>query len=154
MAEREGFEPSVPFRIHTLSRRAPSTTRTSLQVLSTESYYSVFCQAMQQVFVNTLWPLAANLSLLCGTASLYSLASCLSSCCLLTKKTGSFPELLAEMSRFSRSCFTYSFKWYGTVVTITFSFQISVLRKNQPVWLCRRRCQDFRVSNSGIMTVI
>jgi hypothetical protein len=30
MAEREGFEPSVPFRAHTLSKRAPSATRTSL----------------------------------------------------------------------------------------------------------------------------
>ena len=32
MAEREGFEPSVEFPLHTLSRRAPSTTRTSLRV--------------------------------------------------------------------------------------------------------------------------
>ncbi len=30
MAEREGFEPSVHFRVHTLSRRAPSATQTSL----------------------------------------------------------------------------------------------------------------------------
>ena len=30
-AERAGFEPAVPFRVHTLSRRAPSTTRSSLQ---------------------------------------------------------------------------------------------------------------------------
>ena len=29
--EREGFEPSVLFRAHTPSKRAPSTTRTSLQ---------------------------------------------------------------------------------------------------------------------------
>ena len=28
--EREGFEPSVPFRAHTTSNRVPSTTRTSL----------------------------------------------------------------------------------------------------------------------------
>ena len=32
MAEREGFEPSVPFQVHTLSRRAPSTARTSLRL--------------------------------------------------------------------------------------------------------------------------
>ena len=32
MAEREGFEPSVEFPLHTLSKRAPSTTRTSLRV--------------------------------------------------------------------------------------------------------------------------
>src|SRR6478735_564852 len=31
MAEREGFEPSVEFPLHTLSKRAPSTTRTSLR---------------------------------------------------------------------------------------------------------------------------
>ena len=30
-AESEGFEPSIPFRVYTLSRRAPSTTRTTLQ---------------------------------------------------------------------------------------------------------------------------
>ena len=30
LAEREGFEPSVGFPLHTLSKRAPSTTRTSL----------------------------------------------------------------------------------------------------------------------------
>ena len=29
-SEREGFEPSVPFRAHTTSNRVPSTTRTSL----------------------------------------------------------------------------------------------------------------------------
>ena len=33
LAEREGFEPSVPVKIHTLSRRAPSTTQTSLHPL-------------------------------------------------------------------------------------------------------------------------
>ena len=32
MAESEGFEPSVRFPVHTLSRRAPSTARTALQV--------------------------------------------------------------------------------------------------------------------------
>jgi hypothetical protein len=31
MAEREGFEPSIEFPLYTLSRRAPSTTRPSLQ---------------------------------------------------------------------------------------------------------------------------
>ena len=31
MAERVGFEPTVSLRLHTLSKRAPSTTRTSLQ---------------------------------------------------------------------------------------------------------------------------
>src|SRR4051812_9204212 len=32
LAEREGFEPSVEFPLHTLSKRAPSTTRTSLRL--------------------------------------------------------------------------------------------------------------------------
>ncbi len=31
MAEREGFEPSLEFPLNTLSKRAPSTTRPSLQ---------------------------------------------------------------------------------------------------------------------------
>ena len=31
MAERKGFEPLVRFPVHTLSKRAPSTTRTSLR---------------------------------------------------------------------------------------------------------------------------
>jgi hypothetical protein len=31
LAEREGFEPSIEFPLYTLSRRAPSTTRPSLQ---------------------------------------------------------------------------------------------------------------------------
>ena len=33
MAEREGFEPSVEFPLHTLSRRAPSATRSPLRSL-------------------------------------------------------------------------------------------------------------------------
>src|ERR1019366_4965142 len=34
MAERQGFEPWVPFRVHTLSKRAPSATRPSLRSAS------------------------------------------------------------------------------------------------------------------------
>jgi hypothetical protein len=30
MAERVGFEPTLPFRVNTLSKRAPSATRPSL----------------------------------------------------------------------------------------------------------------------------
>jgi hypothetical protein len=33
MAERVGFEPTVEFPLHTLSKRAPSTTRTSLRII-------------------------------------------------------------------------------------------------------------------------
>src|SRR5579859_4070303 len=35
MAEREGFEPSIEFPLYTLSKRAPSTTRPSLQFYET-----------------------------------------------------------------------------------------------------------------------
>jgi hypothetical protein len=37
MAERVGFEPTVEFPLHTLSKRAPSTTRTSLRVFRISS---------------------------------------------------------------------------------------------------------------------
>ena len=37
-AETEGFEPSIQFPVYTLSRRAPSTTRTSLQKISRQIY--------------------------------------------------------------------------------------------------------------------
>lgn len=39
-AEREGFEPSIPLRVYTLSRRAPSATRTPLCV-----NYESFCES-------------------------------------------------------------------------------------------------------------
>src|SRR5207237_7430613 len=32
MAERVGFEPTLPFRVNTLSKRAPSATRPSLRI--------------------------------------------------------------------------------------------------------------------------
>jgi len=32
MAERVGFEPTVPLRVHALSRRAPSSARSSLRI--------------------------------------------------------------------------------------------------------------------------
>ena len=38
IAEREGFEPPLPFQVNTLSRRAPSTTRPSLLCISGEKY--------------------------------------------------------------------------------------------------------------------
>ena len=40
MAVREGFEPSLEFPLNTLSKRAPSTTRPSLQPF----YVTSFCQ--------------------------------------------------------------------------------------------------------------
>src|SRR4051812_38741703 len=43
LAEREGFEPSVEFPLHTLSKRAPSTTRTSLRVFRISSLQASGC---------------------------------------------------------------------------------------------------------------
>src|SRR5262245_35933126 len=37
MAERVGFEPTVEFPLHTLSKRAPSATRTSLRLIGINS---------------------------------------------------------------------------------------------------------------------
>ena len=60
MAEREGFEPSVEFPLHTLSRRAPSTTRTSLHkfcivsMFTTLVYFTFvkwFCQSKFQKLI-------------------------------------------------------------------------------------------------------
>jgi hypothetical protein len=39
-AETEGFEPSVELPLHTLSKRAPSATRTSLQFFTGWQKYS------------------------------------------------------------------------------------------------------------------
>src|ERR1700733_1698448 len=39
LAEREGFEPPLPFRVNTLSKRAPSATRPSLRQDLEERYY-------------------------------------------------------------------------------------------------------------------
>jgi hypothetical protein len=41
-AERAGFEPAIQFPIYTLSRRAPSTTRTPLPVLQGRRRYNNF----------------------------------------------------------------------------------------------------------------
>ena len=79
MAEREGFEPSVPFRIHTLSRRAPSTARTSLQVLSTETNYILFFLSMQAVIIASLALSPENRHAI-DTALLYIVPKSLSSC--------------------------------------------------------------------------
>jgi hypothetical protein len=38
LAERVGFEPTVPFQAHTLSRRASSATPASLRLLLTSSF--------------------------------------------------------------------------------------------------------------------
>ena len=46
MAEREGFEPPLPFQVITLSRRAPSTTQPPLQQAGTHCVKSI---AKQQV---------------------------------------------------------------------------------------------------------
>ena len=40
VAEREGFEPPIPVKVYTLSRRAPSATRPSLRSRSVDDYFS------------------------------------------------------------------------------------------------------------------
>ena len=51
MAERVGFEPTLPFRVNTLSKRAPSATRPSLRrgfvETSEEASYRGSCFAFQ-----------------------------------------------------------------------------------------------------------
>jgi hypothetical protein len=39
MAEREGFEPPIPAKVYTLSRRAPSATRPSLRAVDFDLFY-------------------------------------------------------------------------------------------------------------------
>ncbi len=39
LAEREGFEPPIPVKVYTLSRRAPSATRPSLRAVNFISFY-------------------------------------------------------------------------------------------------------------------
>ena len=43
MAERVGFEPTVPLTVHKLSKRAPSTTRPSLLKDKNVTKYYQFC---------------------------------------------------------------------------------------------------------------
>ena len=40
MAERVGFEPTLPFRVNTLSKRAPSATRPSLRAMRSNCFDS------------------------------------------------------------------------------------------------------------------
>src|ERR1700734_4416597 len=40
LAEREGFEPPIPVKVYTLSRRAPSATRPSLRTTDFIFYFS------------------------------------------------------------------------------------------------------------------
>src|ERR1051325_3738745 len=47
MAERVGFEPTVEFPLHTLSKRAPSTTRTSLRIFRINELRAVAIRIMQ-----------------------------------------------------------------------------------------------------------
>ena len=39
LAEREGFEPPIPVKVYTLSRRAPSATRPSLRAVNLNLFY-------------------------------------------------------------------------------------------------------------------
>src|SRR5262249_10933313 len=50
LAERVGFEPTVEFPLHTLSKRAPSTTRTSLPVSGIDSLQPLLEHVQPHVF--------------------------------------------------------------------------------------------------------
>ena len=43
LAEREGFEPPIPVKVYTLSRRAPSATRPSLRAANFIPFYQGSC---------------------------------------------------------------------------------------------------------------
>ena len=74
LAEREGFEPSVEFPLHTLSKRAPSTTRTSLRSLESAVYRLVDEPANPNCVTNCVRPLNVPRSLT-GTAALLAESS-------------------------------------------------------------------------------
>src|SRR5882762_6266348 len=40
LAEREGFEPPIPVKVYTLSRRAPSATRPSLRAVNFHFHFT------------------------------------------------------------------------------------------------------------------
>ncbi len=54
MAEREGFEPPIPVKVYTLSRRAPSATRPSLR---TRGFFTMILSG------KLLLPICADISL-------------------------------------------------------------------------------------------
>ena len=62
MAERVGFEPTLPFRVNTLSKRAPSATRPSLPRHLTEAEVHGFGQRFPtaQRLMSILWAEAKN----------------------------------------------------------------------------------------------
>src|SRR5271154_4429306 len=65
LAERAGFEPAIPLQVYTLSRRAPSTTRTPLlqKKCTKEWRISSVCKTMENYFfVHYIW--ASSLTLM------------------------------------------------------------------------------------------
>src|SRR5208282_6310043 len=46
MAERVGFEPTLPFRVNTLSKRAPSATRPSLRFLDLTEFLQIIVHTL------------------------------------------------------------------------------------------------------------
>ena len=70
LAEREGFEPSVPLRVHTISSRAHSTTLTPLRVVKNRSRVAVktsFCKVVLHfLHMKTLFALAVGAMVLMG----------------------------------------------------------------------------------------
>ncbi|GEM_PF-6613490 len=68
LAEREGFEPSIRFHVYTLSRRAPSTTRTSLQIPPPGRH----CEQSEAILLGSL-PSASCLGRSLGKSAAFSI---------------------------------------------------------------------------------
>ena len=66
-AERKGFEPSIPFRVYTLSRRAPSTTRTPLCISKGLQKYR-----LQSQFPNIFSALALVVAAISSTETFFT----------------------------------------------------------------------------------
>jgi hypothetical protein len=49
LAERQGFEPWIPFRVYTLSKRAPSATRPSLRWRSADCAALIYCNVSRML---------------------------------------------------------------------------------------------------------
>ena len=67
LAERVGFEPTVEFPLHTLSKRAPSTTRTSLRVVGNQSSTGEWMSPETRIVSETVSDLLSVLRSLTGS---------------------------------------------------------------------------------------
>src|SRR5262247_2830401 len=75
LAERVGFEPTVEFPLHTLSKRAPSTTRTSLH-FRINGLRTVWNSVAQNPPSNPAAPQMDLSSAICALASTNCVGNC------------------------------------------------------------------------------